>query len=287
MAWYYQTSPHDTHDWDSTQTPVLADMPINGRMRKLVLTASRNGYYFTLDRLTGEHIVTGKVSDAVNWPPPSFSPDTGLFWAMYYLTETDPRGAMGLGGKQELGLGAETFLTAIDYKTANTVWRHKYPSVGGAGGTAGLLTTAGKLLFARRGRKFRGVRSGERRSAVAHAHRRDLECSSDLHGRRSAVYPCGDRRHALDIHVVPMRHFIDDETGPTILHFMDFALIRLQRAAATSPRQEERGAAKTGGIPSLCHQRALRRSHHHRFREQRSGRNRSARQASSRNPRQP
>jgi alcohol dehydrogenase (cytochrome c) len=190
MAWYYQTSPHDTHDWDSGQTPILADMTINGRMRKLVLTASRNGYYFTLDRLTGEHIVTSKISDtvnwakgvnangqpvripekdhdvggalvssanggAVNWPPPAFSPDTGLFyvpvsesWAMYYLTETDPRGAMGLGGKEELGLGGETFLTAIDYKTGKTVWRHKYPSVGGGGGTAGLLTTAGKLLFA-------------------------------------------------------------------------------------------------------------------------------------------
>jgi alcohol dehydrogenase (cytochrome c) len=190
MAWYYQTSPHDTHDWDSGQTPVLVDMPLNGRMRKLVLTASRNGYYFTLDRLTGEHVVTGKISDtvnwakglnangqpvripekdhdiagalvssanggAVNWPPPTFSPDTGLFyvpvsesWAMYYLTETDPRGAMGLGGKQELGLGSETFLTAIDYKTGKIVWRHQYPSVNGGGGTAGLLTTAGKLLFA-------------------------------------------------------------------------------------------------------------------------------------------
>jgi alcohol dehydrogenase (cytochrome c) len=192
MRWYYQTSPHDTHDWDSAQTPVLVDAPINGRMRKLVLTAARNGYYFTLDRVNGEHIVTGKISDtvnwakginglgqpvrdpkkdhdiagalvssanggAVNWPPPSFSPDTGLFyvpvnesWAMYYLTETDPRGAMGLGGKEEVGLGGETFLTAIDYKTGKTVWRVKYPSVGGGGGGggAGVLTTAGKLLFA-------------------------------------------------------------------------------------------------------------------------------------------
>ena len=40
MAWYYQTSPHDTHDWDSTQTPVFADMPFNGRPRKLVMTRS-------------------------------------------------------------------------------------------------------------------------------------------------------------------------------------------------------------------------------------------------------
>jgi alcohol dehydrogenase (cytochrome c) len=45
MVWYYQTSPHDTHDWDSAQTPVLVDAEFNGRPRKLVLTASRNGYY--------------------------------------------------------------------------------------------------------------------------------------------------------------------------------------------------------------------------------------------------
>src|SRR6266496_512416 len=60
MAWYYQTSPHDTHDWDSTETPALADMPFNGKMRKLVITGTRNGYFFVLDRVTGEHLVTGK-----------------------------------------------------------------------------------------------------------------------------------------------------------------------------------------------------------------------------------
>src|SRR5262245_13262776 len=43
MAWYYQTSPHDTHDWDSAQTPVLVDGDFKGNRRKLVLTASRNG----------------------------------------------------------------------------------------------------------------------------------------------------------------------------------------------------------------------------------------------------
>jgi mono/diheme cytochrome c family protein len=52
IVWYFQTSPHDTHDWDSTQTPILADMPFNGRTRKLVMTATRNGYFFVLDRTT-------------------------------------------------------------------------------------------------------------------------------------------------------------------------------------------------------------------------------------------
>ena len=50
MAWYYQTNPHDTHDWDSAQTPILVDGEFSGKPRKLVVTAARNGYYFTLDR---------------------------------------------------------------------------------------------------------------------------------------------------------------------------------------------------------------------------------------------
>ena len=60
MAWYFQTSPHDMHDWDSAQTPILFDATIKGKPRKLVSTAARNGYFFTLDRVTGEHIVTTK-----------------------------------------------------------------------------------------------------------------------------------------------------------------------------------------------------------------------------------
>jgi alcohol dehydrogenase (cytochrome c) len=66
---------------------------------------------------------------------------------MYYLTETDPRGSMGLGGKDEVGVGTlGSFISAIDYKTGKVVWRHRYPGMGGRLGN-GLLTTAGKLLF--------------------------------------------------------------------------------------------------------------------------------------------
>jgi alcohol dehydrogenase (cytochrome c) len=190
MAWYYQVNPHDTHDWDSTETPILIDGEFNGKPRKMALHADRNGYFFTVDRVTGEHLVTGKFSDAANWakeinakgqpvrdpakdstvpgslvspnnggatnwPPPAYSPDTGLFYvpsndafSMYYLTETDPRGAMGLGGKEEDGLGTlGSYLTAIDYKTGKVAWRHRYPGTGGNLGN-GMLTTAGRLLFA-------------------------------------------------------------------------------------------------------------------------------------------
>ena len=66
---------------------------------------------------------------------------------MYYLTETDPRGAMGLGGKDEQQVASMgSYLTAIDYKTGKPRWKHRYPGL--SGGTApGLLTTAGGLLF--------------------------------------------------------------------------------------------------------------------------------------------
>jgi alcohol dehydrogenase (cytochrome c) len=189
MAWYYQTSPHDTHDWDSTETPILADMPFNGRTRKLVLTGTRNGYFFVLDRVTGEHLLTSKFglvnnwasgldakgqpkrnpnkdaiiagalvnADVTNYPPPTFSPDTGLFYIheqntlrISYLMDPDPRGSMGLGGTGGgAGLNWGTHIIAIDYKTGKIVWRHEIN-----GGSSGLLSTAGGLLFLSNGQNF-------------------------------------------------------------------------------------------------------------------------------------
>ena len=188
MAWYFQTSPHDTHDWDSAQTPILIDGVIDGVPRKLVSTAARNGYFFTVDRVTGEHIVTtryGATSNwashiresgspnphpakeaiipgalvspveggVANWQPPAFNPDTGLFYTqenngfnLLYLTDPDPRGSMGLGGKDRVvvGSGGNAF-SAIDYRTGDIVWRHAWPP--GGGGGAGVLTTAGGVVF--------------------------------------------------------------------------------------------------------------------------------------------
>ena len=190
MAWYFQTSAHDTHDWDSAQTPILIDGVINGRPRKLVSTASRNGYFYTVDRVSGEHIVTSKFGTAsnwasglrptgvvepnpekeatipgslvspveggvTNWPPAAYSPDTGLFYVherngfnIVYLTDPDPRGSMGLGGKATSGVGsAPSYLTAIDPKTGKAAWRHQFPGVTGGGGSGGILATAGGVLF--------------------------------------------------------------------------------------------------------------------------------------------
>ena len=66
MAWYYQTSPHDTHDWDSAQTPILADLLIKGVVRKVILWANRNGFYYVLDRVTGEFL-TGVPFVKTDW----------------------------------------------------------------------------------------------------------------------------------------------------------------------------------------------------------------------------
>lgn len=189
MAWYYQTAPHDTHDWDSAATPVLVDGMFKGRRRKMAMHAGRNGYFYVVDRTTGEHLLTSAFSDTVNWakglnekgqpiripekdhhvggalvsgnnggatnwPPVSVSPETGLFYvqlsetyAMYYTTETDPRGAMGLGGKEEVAAGAKgSYMAAIDWQTGKPRWKHRYPGLG-AGTANGLLSTAGGLLF--------------------------------------------------------------------------------------------------------------------------------------------
>jgi alcohol dehydrogenase (cytochrome c) len=55
--WHYQFTPHDVHDWDSTQVPVLGELTINGQPRKVVMFANRNGFFYTIDRVTGKIIV--------------------------------------------------------------------------------------------------------------------------------------------------------------------------------------------------------------------------------------
>jgi alcohol dehydrogenase (cytochrome c) len=192
MVWYFQATPHETHDWDAAQTPVLVDADFGGKPRKLLLTANRSGYFFVLDRLTGQHLLTAPFSSSANWatgvndkgqpirnldkdpqiggalvspsnpgitnwPPPTYNPDTGLFYVQrnesyseYYITDPDPNEAQGFGGAQEQLLGSlGRYLTAIDYKTGKVMWQHPYPnSLNPGGGAAGLLSTGGKLLFA-------------------------------------------------------------------------------------------------------------------------------------------
>lgn len=66
IRWHFQFTPHDVLDMDSNQIPVLADGNIGGRPRKVVLFANRNGFYYVIDRVTGEFI-TGKQFARQNW----------------------------------------------------------------------------------------------------------------------------------------------------------------------------------------------------------------------------
>jgi alcohol dehydrogenase (cytochrome c) len=114
LRWHFQFTPHDVHDWDSNQVPVLMDGVVNGRARKLVLQANRNAFYYVLDRTTGEFL-SGKpyvkqtwasgldargrplvlpntdptpegtlvypgLGGGTNWYSPSYSPSTRLFY---------------------------------------------------------------------------------------------------------------------------------------------------------------------------------------------------------------
>ena len=114
LRWYFQYTPHDLHDWDSNQVPVLADAVVNGRPRKLVLQANRNSFYYVIDRETGEFLagtdyakqtwakgldehgrpillshteptpegvlIYPGLAGATNWFSPSYSPKNQLFY---------------------------------------------------------------------------------------------------------------------------------------------------------------------------------------------------------------
>src|ERR1700733_5207680 len=121
LKWYFQFTPHDDFDFDAVQVPVLADLDWKGARRRVLLWANRNGFFYVLDRTTGEFlrgtpfakVTWAKGLDergrpmraanmvptadgtkiypgnqgATNWYSPSFSPHTGLFyiptWANY------------------------------------------------------------------------------------------------------------------------------------------------------------------------------------------------------------
>ena len=114
LEWYFQFTPHDIHDWDAIQVPILGDIMYEGEMRRVMMWANRNAFYYTLDRETGEFLVgkpyalqtwaegldengrpirvpdmepsvEGKlvsptIGGGTNWWSPTFSPRTGLYY---------------------------------------------------------------------------------------------------------------------------------------------------------------------------------------------------------------
>jgi alcohol dehydrogenase (cytochrome c) len=66
LKWYFQFTPHDVHDWDSTEVPILLDGQVRGKQRKLVVFPNRNAFYYVLDRETGEFLL-GKPYVKQTW----------------------------------------------------------------------------------------------------------------------------------------------------------------------------------------------------------------------------
>ena len=186
FAWGFQASPHDTHDWDNVETPVLFDATIDGRPRKLLAQATRAGYFFVLDRTNGKALVSkgfvgvnwSKGVDAkgqpipdpakepkvdgslvntpagggTNWYAPSYDPDTGLFYVQAHKGYSigylydTSPKPQGYAGGNS-NLWTQAALEAIDVRTGEIKWSHDYPEVGGGNAGSGILTTAGGLLF--------------------------------------------------------------------------------------------------------------------------------------------
>jgi len=177
LVWAFQGSPHDTHDWDNVETPVLFDATIDGKPRKFLAQAARNGYFFVLDRSNGKNILSkpfvplnwSRGIDAsgqpipdetkeptvdgsyltinwgggTNWMPPSFSPRTGLFYVNatlgYCLVYLTDTSPRpeGYGGFGQ-PLWSQHVLEAIDFRTGNVRWSHAYTTYDGTqGGNSG------------------------------------------------------------------------------------------------------------------------------------------------------
>ncbi|HTM51719.1 MAG TPA: PQQ-dependent dehydrogenase, methanol/ethanol family [Bryobacteraceae bacterium] len=119
LKWHYQFTPHDVHDWDAIADPVLIDVTVKGRPVKAVVQANRNGFYYVLNRATGEllaaknytkvtwadgigadgrpNLIAGQdplengnqscpgIGGGHNWQSTAYSPGTRL----YYFTSTD------------------------------------------------------------------------------------------------------------------------------------------------------------------------------------------------------
>jgi len=67
LKWHYQFTPHDLHDTDATETPMLVDAPYLGRQRKLLLQGNRNGFFYVLDRTNGQFLGASPFVHALTW----------------------------------------------------------------------------------------------------------------------------------------------------------------------------------------------------------------------------
>jgi alcohol dehydrogenase (cytochrome c) len=67
LKWYFQFTPHDLYDYDGVETPVLVDTQYEGKPRKLIVEANRNGYVYVLDRTNGKFLSATQFVKTLNW----------------------------------------------------------------------------------------------------------------------------------------------------------------------------------------------------------------------------
>ncbi len=183
LRWYFQYTPHDLHDWDAEQPPVLVNARYRGQDRKLLLHGNRNGFFYVLDRTDGKFLFAAPlvkrltwasgidangrpiltpnnetkegntitcppVRGATNWYSPAFSPRTNLF---YFMAVEDcgtyraaAQGGFGfLNNPKDPGL---KYLRAIDIETGKVAW--EIPQIGPVEKNySGVLATAGGLVL--------------------------------------------------------------------------------------------------------------------------------------------
>ncbi|HET8549018.1 MAG TPA: PQQ-binding-like beta-propeller repeat protein, partial [Bryobacteraceae bacterium] len=174
LKWFYQFTPHDTHDWDATEPNVLVNAKFRGQDRKLLLHADRNGFFYVFDRTDGRLLLAEKFTrrmtwasgigpdgrpvvlpergvtcpdTATNWNGTAFSPVTRLYYVMALekcSIQLSPGSWKTERPREEPG---KKYLRALDIETGKIVW--EIPQVGPTDGkrVAGVLATAGGILF--------------------------------------------------------------------------------------------------------------------------------------------
>ncbi|MDQ6700390.1 MAG: PQQ-binding-like beta-propeller repeat protein, partial [Acidobacteriota bacterium] len=175
LKWHYQFTPHDVHDWDATEPPLLVDTEYAGQQRKLLLHADRNGFFYVLDRTNGKVLLAkpfGRLqtwtqgigpdgrplpppaakspldcpSDAANWDSAAYSPVTRLF---YVLTMEQCRARRtGNWKSAETQVPApQKFLRAINIDTGKVTWEIPFLGAMFPKTWPGVMATAGGLVF--------------------------------------------------------------------------------------------------------------------------------------------
>jgi PQQ-dependent dehydrogenase (methanol/ethanol family) len=174
MKWYYQFTPHDLEDRDANQPPLLVDTRYQGQERKLMLFASRNGFFYVFDRTDGKILLAkpfvnkltwasgigadgrpqllqeGDLScpeTATNWNATAFSPTTRLYYVVALeqcLANPIRENWREKPPKNEPG---EKYLRALDIDTGRVVWEDRELGPNDGKRNGGVLATAGGLLF--------------------------------------------------------------------------------------------------------------------------------------------